>query len=275
MSLRPLSVEAFVSAPVGGYVAGRTFLAWCASPTLCGGVSWGRSTRDDLDVMLTLHDSVLQGRGLASRVDVLLDLRGIESVGADLFTRYLSTVGPRVPAFADAIRRQALLVPEGLLGGLMAGFYPLVTGRKPTHRIFHEPAEANAWLGIADDVVAAIATVAAPMTQSRLLVSRVRSALTERLADPSIADVAHALGTTPRSLQRRLAQQGTSFRDQVAWVRLNEATLRLERGEKQAAVARHLGLHPSTLSELLASRPELAAAGARADGTQVARTASS
>lgn len=46
-------------------------------------------------------------------------------------------------------------------------------------------------------------------------VDSVRRAITERMADPTLESVAKQLGTSDRTLQRRLADSGTSFKDLV------------------------------------------------------------
>jgi AraC-like DNA-binding protein len=57
----------------------------------------------------------------------------------------------------------------------------------------------------------------------------------------SLAAVARTLALSPRSLQRRLAEEGTSWRDLVDGVRRDRATALLGQGLSRKAVAARLG----------------------------------
>ncbi|WP_307172577.1 AraC family transcriptional regulator [Streptomyces sp. B3I7] len=72
---------------------------------------------------------------------------------------------------------------------------------------------------------------------------RLRQVITAQLADGglSLPVVARALALSPRSLQRRLAEEGTTWRDLVDTVRRDRATALLARGASRKEVAARLG----------------------------------
>jgi AraC-like DNA-binding protein len=74
-------------------------------------------------------------------------------------------------------------------------------------------------------------------------VERVRPVVRDGLAAPdlSLSQVARRLAVSPRSLQRRLDEEGTTWRELVDGVRRERAEALLARGLTRAAVARRLG----------------------------------
>ncbi|MFK4541609.1 AraC-like DNA-binding protein [Streptomyces tendae] len=88
----------------------------------------------------------------------------------------------------------------------------------------------------AADVIAAQAC-SSPWTD------RLRQVITAQLAGGglSLQTVARALALSPRSLQRRLSEEGTTWRDLVDTVRHDRATVLLARGVSRKEVAARLG----------------------------------
>lgn len=70
-----------------------------------------------------------------------------------------------------------------------------------------------------------------------------RAAVVQTLGEgePTLLRVARLLGVSARTLQRRLHDQGTSFRAVVDEVRSTEAARLLERGERASTIAELLG----------------------------------
>lgn len=99
-----------------------------------------------------------------------------------------------------------------------------------------DPALAAALRGHAASVIAALATAS---NWTDLL----RLDLATHLADEdlSLAAAARRLTVSPRSLQRRLAEEGTSWRETVDGVRRERAALLLESGLSRTAVAARIG----------------------------------
>lgn len=239
--LQEVPLEDFVRRPIGCCYAGPSYLGWALSPTLSGGAVWGRPTLTDAAAMVRGHDWRL-AEGHAPPVDVLLDLSALEHISAELFAFYVKQVVPQVPTFAQFIRRQALVVPEGMVGSIVAGFYPMLGLACPRYRVFRTPVEAFAWLGHPENTARAVSALVegrrrAPSTQRRL------RTLLAADCTLDIEAAAKALCTSARSLQRDLNAEGTSFRTAQAEAKL-EAARSLLRGErvKLWSVARTLGM---------------------------------
>ena len=71
--MQRMDAENFVAAPVGGYVAGKTFVVWCASASLSGTILWGAPDADDAreivrlwryDLGLSGYDDIVDASGL-------------------------------------------------------------------------------------------------------------------------------------------------------------------------------------------------------------------
>ncbi len=87
------------------------------------------------------------------------------------------------------------------------------------------------------------ADVIAAQARSSPWTARLRQVVTAQLAGGglSLQTVARALALSPRSLHRRLAQEGTTWRDLVDTVRRDRATVLLARGMSRKEVAARLG----------------------------------
>ncbi|TMQ08315.1 MAG: helix-turn-helix domain-containing protein, partial [Deltaproteobacteria bacterium] len=117
-------------------------------------------------------------------------------------------------------RDNALVLPRDALG------VPLTTS---------EP-ELGAYLESA--ATARLAQLPAPR-----LIDEVRAAIGDELrnGDVDIERVARRVGTTPRSLQRRLRDDGTSYRELVDTIRHQRAIDLIRRGMPFGDIAEHLG----------------------------------
>jgi AraC-like DNA-binding protein len=75
------------------------------------------------------------------------------------------------------------------------------------------------------------------------LLDEVRAAIGDELrcGEVDIERVARRVGITPRSLQRRLRDEGTSYREQVDAIRHHRALDLIRRGVPLGAIAEHLG----------------------------------
>jgi AraC-like DNA-binding protein len=73
--------------------------------------------------------------------------------------------------------------------------------------------------------------------------SRLQALLARRLPDQnvSLASVSRELAVSPRTLQRRLREEGTSLREQTDAVRRRQATRLLAEGKTRLSVAMRLG----------------------------------
>jgi AraC-like DNA-binding protein len=110
------------------------------------------------------------------------------------------------------------------------------------------PADLSLPLPGADAPLAAVlrehaAGVIAAQTTAPAVTDRLRQVVAEQLASggPSLSAAARRLALSPRSLQRRLAEDGTTWRDLVDEVRRDRAAVLLAGGLSRTAAAARLG----------------------------------
>jgi len=225
--VRPATLDEFASDPVGRYVSGNEYVHFCATPELWGVVLWGRP---DAAVARALGQSLvfeLQAPAVphASLVDASR-LLGSDTGSFRALERFMTH-------FQEALRRWvmrlALVRPPGLSGAMVAGVFEVVPRPYPV-RVFDGVEAAVQWLDAEGrlgagpiEVVDSIATLHAEAERSTPLVVRLRSFLESRLSGIDLADAARALGTSDRSLQRRLREADTSFSAELGAARVRVA----------------------------------------------------
>jgi AraC-like DNA-binding protein len=249
---RARTIEEFLADPVGSFTMGRTHLVWCHSPQLAGTVHWGQPSESDaaelarrLDV--SIHPS------LAGGFNVLMDARGMESFDLPAFGVVTDYVKSRLAEWSRRIRKHAVVVPQGVAAVFVAGLMPLVGTHHPL-RFFSSMAEAMEWmdcpelLEVLDQIGPAVdeARGVSPMLRS------LRAHLEANLGAATLETASQALGLSPRTLQRELQREATSFTGELMQARLRAACALLEHSdEKVDTVARRVGSASSSqLSEL-------------------------
>jgi len=239
---RARSIEDFVAEPVGRYQIGRTHLVWCHSPTLCGSVHWGRPTDADAAALVRRLE-ICRHPALAGGFDNVIDARAMESFDWPAFGVVSDFVRRRLTTLNRLVRKHAILVPPGLVGALVAGLLPLLGPSYPM-RFFATLEEAQGWndrpdLAAALDEALRLADDARGLTP---LLRSLRHRLDGALEHASVAMMARELAISPRSLQRELERQNTSFRLELARARVRAACLLLETSdEKIEVIARRAG----------------------------------
>ncbi|HUB06314.1 MAG TPA: AraC family transcriptional regulator [Myxococcales bacterium] len=241
------TIERFLHAPAGAWVAGRCFLVWNFSARLGGSAVWGTPTEDDVARIFDLADAYRQR---APGCDVVTDVSGVETVDATAYQAFAEAMTRRAPDFAAGVRRHALVRSGGLMGGLAEGFFPLA-GLRHLWRIFSDAAEAFAWVG-GPEGPQAMAEVVRLVEQARGQTPALRSLrdyLRTHLREARLASAAVALGTSERTLHRTLRVAGTCFRDELAAARVEAARellaktdLKIEEIARRAGCASHAHL---------------------------------
>ena len=225
--MRPATLDEFASDPVGRYVSGNEYVHFCATPELWGVVLWGRP---DAAVARALGQSlVFELQAPAVPHASLVDASRL--VGSD--TGSFRALERFMTHFQEALRRWvlrlALVRPPGISGAMVAGVFEVVPRPYPV-RVFDGVEAAVQWLDAEGrlgagpiEVVDSIATLHAEAERSTPLVVRLRSFLESRLSGIDLADAARALGTSDRSLQRRLREADTSFSAELGAARVRVA----------------------------------------------------
>jgi AraC-like DNA-binding protein len=240
--------------PIDRYWLGETQIVWCRDAITCGSMHWGTPTvRDAKDLTRALDLS--RHPALAAGFEVFMDTSGIERVEWTAFSHLFGYVRERLAEWGQRIRRQAVVVPTGPAGPLLAGMVPLIGMTYPM-RFFSARDVAIDWLWASrGDAVAAATEAARLAEQARGLtptVQRLRAWLDGALVHPTLEAAARAIHVSPRTLQRELQAASTRFSAEVQAARVRAASAMLaETDEKIDVIARAVGcVSASQLSAL-------------------------
>jgi len=164
----------------------------------------------------------------------------------------LSWVAERRETFVKRIRVQIGVVSSTVAGVTLAGILP-VLGETHDFRVMNDAKAAFEALSpegarLFEQVEAAVREAQAVPAELRAL----RDLLRARKGDVGLDDAARAIGSSSRSLQRTLQQQGTSFRDEVRDARFALASeLLVQSDDKVSVIAMRLGLSETALTQLV------------------------
>jgi AraC-like DNA-binding protein len=242
------SIAAMVSDPVGRFRVGTTYVVWCASPTLCGSVHWGRPSERDVRELMELFDPVHPA--LDRGHDFIMDTHALDSLDWLTLIPTAEYLRSRFPAWGRRIKRLAMVMPSGPLGVTVAGITQAVSFVVPPYpvRLCATSADALGWLQRADafDALGEIERLVEETRGIAPIVRTLRDYLAGSLASPTVDDAARVCGVAPRSLQRELRRHGTSFGAELETARLRAARELLQHSdEKIETIARRVG-YPSS-----------------------------
>lgn len=198
----------FLDAPRRHVLVQSTFVALLTARGTLVSVAWGRVERESIGELTSFLEAAIT---LGTERRQLFDLRRIESYSVDAMEELLDFYRTS-STYTGAIAREAVLRSSGLVGVFAEGFFR-ASPPPFAARVFTNEAEALAWLDDPDGLHAAPieAWIAAgPEERSVWAVEREVARLG---AGAKVADVASAMATSERSLQRVLARRGTSFRE--------------------------------------------------------------
>jgi AraC-like DNA-binding protein len=234
------SPAALLADPIGSAISGSTFVLWVQSPERLGAMHVGSYDARDAETITALFP-LFDHPALAPQYDILHDLGDLRSLDTQMFAFFEKFLRGWIDVLVRRVRRVAAVRPEGLIGGALAGLFHDWVAPRLAAQLCDDRSAAYAWLGLADaevgELEAARDAIAGPTT-----LRRVRDAIEQELEGASLASLATRLGVGTRTLQRQLQLLGTSFRDEVARVRIEVAKRRLlDTDDKVAAIARTVG----------------------------------
>jgi len=242
---RAASASAFAADPIGHYWLGNTAIVWCRDATTCGTFGWGQTTDADAQELTEALELAFHP-ALAAGFDVLMDNTAVAHVDWNAYARVFAYVRDKVAQWQPLIRKQAVVMPVNPAGAALSGIGPMLGITYPLH-FAASVDDALAWLGWTPGSAGAAATaeIAAVAEEARAVpatVRRMRMWLEGALEAATIDAAAEALAMAPRSLQRELAEVGTSFSDELVAARVRVAAqLLIETDDKVEAVARAVG----------------------------------
>lgn len=233
--------EQFRTSPVGRCLVGTTYVVWCAAPDLAGLTMWGSLDDRSIREMLAIG-TFARHPDIASQRRVLIDCRDLETVDTEILLGFQALTRDRGSPW-NGVARQAVLVPDGIRGILLAGTFASLGISHPL-RITHELEPAVAFLED-DEAASAHAQAARIAGETRgpaELLLRLRNQLRRELNDATIGSTAAALAMSTRTLQRGLRDLHTSFTDELRRVRMWTAELMLLHSQlKIEAIASQVG----------------------------------
>lgn len=234
------NVETFVSNPVGAFASGATWLVCCPAPTLMALVSWGSPSRDDCervmdtfeaDLIIGPHSYFIDARRMAPDPDPVA------------FAAVVDRMAPQWERYRTHVTRCAVVLPPGMTAAVVIGFFTLAPPPFET-RFFADPIAALDWAGAADPagVRTTLDVLQEQVAPTSSFLLRLRAVLDHRLPEMGVESVARELNMSIRTLQRRLAAAGTSYRNELNAARVCKAQrLLAETDLKITAVAMEVG----------------------------------
>lgn len=229
---RTAELRSFRAAPVGAAHVGSGWLHFSASPELFGVVLWGRPGAEAIEALVrSLEVELAEGVAPHASVVDASRLEAHDAAAFDVLGRYVTE---NHAALSVAVTRLALVRPRGITGAVIAGFYE-VTGTPYPVEIFDDARDALGWLGQDADVARELDAIVRESTGRSGLLARLRALLREHLLDTDLAEAARRLGVSERTLQRRLAEEDTSFVAELLAARLAEAQRRMRESDAPLA----------------------------------------
>lgn len=200
--------------------AGKSFVHWRATPTLFGFALWGRPGQADIEALVRALLTELDPGVLphCSVVDTAL-VDGVDPQAFEVLQRYVTR---HHAALKRQVTQLALVRPAGLVGAVVSGFYEVLDSPYPT-RAFADLTPALQWLGQDAGWADVLLGTRTELSGVSPLVVQLRAVLAGLGASPAVPAVAKALSLSQRTLQRRLAEQGTSFQQEVTRHRMEVA----------------------------------------------------
>lgn len=221
---RARTLEAWLEAPAGRAFVGRSFVTFCPAPNLFGFALWGRPGRTDIE-KLTRALLVELGPHAGPHCS-LVDVRHVESVDAAAFEVLQRYVQTHHQTLRERVTSLALVRPAGLVGAVVAGFFAVLDSPYPT-KDFDTVGAAGRWLGASAEHCAAIEALVAEQSGHSPLLVELHACFDALGGKAPMATVARQLGLASRTLQRRLAEERTTFAREAMTHRLRAARARM------------------------------------------------
>jgi AraC-like DNA-binding protein len=214
-------LETYRAAPLGRTCASEHLLVWFPSATLRVVCAWGAPTEADIALLIEAMRAELQD--LVPPHHSLVDVRDVRAVDGPAYERLFEFIRSEAAAWDRVTLSSRLVHSGGLVAGLLAG-YKAVAGlavRTSTHASLVDALDG---LGpSASELEAGLrARRDAAALETRVL-RAFRAWLEAHLVDADAETCAQTIGLSLRSLQRHLAEAGTTFRAELARARVNRA----------------------------------------------------
>lgn len=238
--LQERSPSEFTRDPKLGYRRGRRWAYFAFAADAFGYALWGDPDPDDVEDLTRLWRTDAE-RNRAPHT-VLADLSTITSLSAGAFDALARYIVDEAERLSKIVTRAALAHPRGIVGAAVGGFFAVHSAPFATTTHLSR-LEALQELGpFAQERAAAVAELVERLSVSTNEVEALDAYLRVNPTVTSLPEVARAIGVSPRTLQRRMAEAGTTFFDRLQSARIGQACEMLhDRGRTVTEVALSLG----------------------------------
>jgi AraC-like DNA-binding protein len=236
------SQPGFIDAPIGQVAATEHARFWVPAPGVLTIALWGHVGLSDFHGFARLAPSWLGSDGPGRRS--MVDLRRLHSVEPDAALAFATYIRANRDAYVRSLSACALLVQPHVvpIAAFIAGM-PTLLGVESPCRPFPDPAAAVAWLGLPAGIADEHERLLTASADAEELLEALTAQIRARWTGIDLPLAAMNLGMSERTLQRRLAELGTSFRREVERARVTEAKrLLITTDDKVEVVAAAVGL---------------------------------
>lgn len=237
--MRPAATIDELTAEPRRYLRYDKFVMFSIDDSLRGAAIWGRVGEPTMRDILAFLDAHLDRAPTPYRG--ICDLSRVEWVDPRLYAMALDYFQRRGDELLAVLRRQAILLPAMPRGGLLVAGFVSTTPPPIELQLFDSREEAARYLECPDLelVLAEIDELVDDRRSTRAALLRV---LRREFRDTKVQSAAKTLGISPRTLQRRLRDEGTSFQEELDTVRLDAAKdLMLQSDDKLTSIAFAVG----------------------------------
>jgi AraC-like DNA-binding protein len=226
--------------PVIGYQRGRRWAYFAFDEVSFGYALWGRPEPGDVETLTCLWRTC--GERNRAPHTILADLSGLDGLDADVFHVLTRYIAEDAAILSRVVTRAALVLPRGLVGAAVGGFFAVQPAPFPvtTHPT---PLEALNDLGpFAVERAKGVGALLGTLSSATDELEDLDTYLRNHPEATSLSEVSRALGTSSRTLQRRMAGSNASFFERLRRARVARAREMLrDRSRTITEVALSLG----------------------------------
>jgi AraC-like DNA-binding protein len=228
--MRGASLDELARDPVGRFVAGETFVHFCAHPGLWGVVLWGRP--DETHAFQLGRSLVLELAPPAVPHASIVDASRLENGNEGAFgalEKYVTRYGSLLQEW---VHKLAIVRSKGLGGAIVAGAHEVLALPYPV-AVFDDARAALEWLDerSPDALVQTLSDLYAEASGTPPFLGTLRLLLDAHLHGVTIAVAAKALSLSERTLQRKLGESDTTFQLEMIDARVRAAKRMLLEGD--------------------------------------------
>ncbi len=230
---RAAGIDQLAAAPLGHFLGGKSSIFFCALKELWGLVLFGRPDRED--ALLLARAFAVELADETPPHAALIDAHALIGIDPSAFDVLQAFARDNLDRSKNKVSRVAFVLPSGVSGAVVAGFYGVLGPPFPVEYVADRDA-ALASLGAPAQLAGPIDGALAEARGSSPLLGELAALIRLNLAAPDLANLCNRLGLSERTLQRRLAEAGTSFQKEVQGARIEEARRRLSESEDAITV---------------------------------------